>query len=190
MKLTAEQSALCLRVARQVARTQARRAPWIDPADLEQEAWLAILRKIPDIDTSRGEPGALLHTVATVACKRLVWRLGAIATAPRSEASRGEAARQRACSVDETAILAQADDKPIADKAVEQAEARQAVAQELARMLANGQEVEAVLAVLSGEQDSAQASEAHGIPLRRLYTLTYTSKAKLRACKALREVAP
>lgn len=51
------------RVVGEVARAEHRRRPWLDKRDLEQDAWVSALEKLPRFEPSRGTLGAFVSTV-------------------------------------------------------------------------------------------------------------------------------
>lgn len=185
MSMNAETAATCARVARTVARTLARPRPYIDPADLEQEAWAAMLPKLADYRAEAGSLGGYLHAIAFIACKRLIIKLGAVATIPRREAAKGEIQRQRATVASETVLEAMPEVAPLPVERLEQAQARERLAAIVAEHLAHGREGEAIKAVLSGDMRSSEAAETFGVPLSRLYQQTHATKKALRADRRL-----
>lgn len=187
--LSTETQATLAREARNAARNVAKSRPWLDPADLEQEAWAAMLGKLGDYRPDAGPLGAFAGRVALVACKRLAIKIGAIATVPRREALAGEIARQRGLRVGEAVLEKQADDAPLPDVAVSQREEQAQLASVVAEYLAAGREGDAIRAVLTGALKSKEAAARHDVQTAWLYQATHEAKKAMRADKRLREFA-
>ena len=187
--LSTETQSTLAREARNAARIVAKARPWLDPADLEQEAWAAMLAKLADYRPDAGPLGAFAGRVALVACKRLAIKLGAIATVPRREALTGEIARQRGLRVGESTLEKQADTAPLPDVAVSQREEAAQLAAVVAEYLAAGREGDAIRAVLTGALKSKEAAARHDVQTAWLYQATHEAKKAMRADKRLREFA-
>lgn len=188
MNLTPENTAALSRLARQVSRTVARHRPWLDPSDLEQEAWAAMLAKIDAYDAVSGSLVAFLYPVALIAAKRLAIRLGAVASVPRRVGSTGEVARQRASSIDETEAAGLSDLAPTPDEALASKEEGALLAAVVAEYLAAGREGDAIRAVLTGELKSKEAAARHAVQVAWLYQATHATKRAIRADKRLSEL--
>lgn len=185
--LSPETLATCGRIARAVARTAAHGRAWLDPADLEQEAWAAILRALPAYDPEAGALAAYIYPAALTAARRLALRMGAVATVDRRTACRGEVTRQRLTAVDATALEAQPTPVPTADDALERHEERQRLATLVAQHLAEGNEGAAIRAVLTGELKSSEAAAVYDVRVAWLYQATRATKKRLAADRRLRE---
>ena len=157
--MDATTQALVERVVQQVARVYARRCEWVTQAELEQEGWLAVLDALPRYDATRGDLGGFLYGAAQRAVHRLAWRLGSAVTVYTRNAG-ALAGQVRAVQLHTVAEDTAAYEPVTVDveQALDDARARQRIAEVVGQLLAEGREAEAVLAVIRGEATSAQAA--------------------------------
>jgi RNA polymerase sigma factor (sigma-70 family) len=186
--MTAETQALLSRIAGQAATAYHRSHPWIDRADLEQEAWTETLQALPIHDPAGGPLSAYLATCAYRACKRFCWRMSVAANVPARTATAEKVARLRAASVDETALAVVAAEEDTAEERLAGAEESQRIAQVVAEYLARGQAAEAVKAVLYGEMPSREAAETFNVPVQAIYRRTEKIRAALKADPRIQEM--
>jgi len=186
--MTAETQALFSRLAGQAATAYSRSHPWLDRADLEQEAWTEMLQALPVHNPAGGPLAAYLATCAYRACKRLCWRMSVAANVPPRRATAEKIARLRAASVDATALDVVAADSATAEEQLAGAEESRRIAQVVAEYLARGQAAEAVKAVLYGEMPSREAAETFHVPVSVIYKRTEKVRAALKADPRMLEV--
>lgn len=180
-----ETTALCGSVARQVAGAYARRCPWVDREELEQEAWAAMLSALPGYDAARGELGGYLYGTAQRAVHRHAWRQGSSLTiCPRNGGDLPALVRaaQRASVAAETCALGQ-DDARDAEERLDRARLTARAVALVGELLPKQRERRAVLAVLAGEA-SATVAEVYRVPQAWLYQATYRVRRSLRAALA------
>lgn len=177
---TAEVQALCASVARQVTGAYARRCEWTDREELEQEAWCAMLTALPGFDPARGDLGGYLYGTAQRAVHRFAWRQGsALSARVRNAGDLPSSVRQVQQRTVDLADL----DEPGVGSLEDDLDARRALAQTVARvreLLPDEREARAVLAVLSGEEDSTTAAARFDVPKARLYQTTFKARRVLR----------
>lgn len=183
--MDATTQALAGRVVRQVARVYARRCEWVTAEELEQEGWLAVLDALPRYDAARGDLGGYLYGAAQRAVHHLAWRLGSAVTVyTRNAGALPSAVRavQMHTVAEDTAAH-----EPVTvevERALDDARARQRIAEVVGQLLAEDREAEAVLAVIRGEATSAQAADAYGVPLAWLYRTTHKVRRAIEAALA------
>lgn len=177
IRLNEEQTQTLAREARAAAKAIRKAYPMIPADDLQQEAWSAMLSKVGDYRPEGGPFGAYVYRIALNACQRYAWKALSITSAPRRK-SACEIARQKAASVD---LLGMSADSLPVDAAIEELERQAALSRLVAEHLAHTEAGRAVFAVLTGEAKSAEAAEAAGVDVARLYYLTNRTKKAIRA---------
>lgn len=188
MSLSPDQSAVLSRVATQVARSYHRTHPWLDAADLQNEAWLAMLEALPRYQPEAGDLGGYLYRCAARAAKRLCWRLSVAANVPENGRAPAVVARLRKASVGEDVLATVAVEQDAADVALDKVKRDLVLTQVVAEHLAAGRHGEAVRAVLTGEAKSADVAEAAGIPVTALYEATKLAKRRMAADPRIKEL--
>ena len=156
------------RVVKRAVAPFLRRCAWAERADLEQEAWVALLDALPRYDERRPLE-AFLFVAATNAVHRYVWRSGAAVhvTVRNAGDLPREIRRQRAITATvEDAAPALGTDAQNPERVVGEYEARSRVRERLDRVLSptDRRLVEAVL--LGGEPASAWAARRGVCPRR------------------------
>lgn len=175
--------------ARQAVSAVCRRARWIDPAEVTQEVWAAMLDALPGFQADHGAPlGAYLYRAALRAGRSLVWSLGAPAHVPFVARSKRSAAEACSSRVDAATLAFQPSDEPTAEEVTERAERASKLAAIVARKLAKNQNGEAIRAVLFGELEPAEAADAYGLDVRQLYWATANARRMIRADRRVKEL--
>lgn len=176
-------------IAKQATAYCRRRSPWIDPADLSQEVWAAMLAALPTFDPAAGHPlGAYLYRAAVHAGHRFAWTATAPAHVPHVASQKESLTAHKVATVSTETLIEAPSDRATPESAYADREAAQRLAVIVARHLADDDLGKAARAVLFGELPAREAAAAYNVDVRAVYWQTQAAKRSLRQDRRLLEL--
>jgi len=181
-------------IVQNVVMAVARRHPWVDIADLRQEAAIAVMTAIDKYDPDKSDNiKSYIRTVVANHCRNYAWQFYGPTSAPNNGTRQSHVARFRSVSLDAitgtdtdggdlttqnaAAVRDCEGDEVITcvqDRAVAHSRARNAIRFALLQL---GEHAELIAAVLTGELSQEDASKLYGVSRRRVAELVAQARA-------------